>query len=56
MGPSENLKIGDNEIAQIHKYKYLAHEIQTARVNQTTELDRKFSWHGLYMVTQRRMN
>ena len=41
--PSENLKVDDKEITLVHKYKYLGHEIQIARDNQTTELQRRIT-------------
>lgn len=43
MIPSENLKVGGNEIALTHKYKYLGHEIQIARDNKTIELHEGFA-------------
>jgi len=29
--PSDNLKVGDDDIILVHKYKYLSYEIQIAR-------------------------
>ena len=38
---AQNIRIGDSEIKETHMYKYLGHEIQIGKNNQTHEIQRR---------------